>query len=1449
MPKPRRRVLAGLAWASRAALVLAALLAISICVAWLVLQWAILPRIEHWRPELERRATAALGVEVRIGAVEITDAGSPWRWARAIELRDVRLLQPAAATGAEPPALALPRVRAALSPASLLPGWDGRWRLRFDQLLVEGAELSVRRERDGRILVAGFEPGPSQGGDEGAAADWFFSQHEVAIRHGRVTWTDALRANEPLVLEQVDLVVRNGVRRHRLRLDATPPAAWGERLSLRGEFVQPLFGAIAGWGEPGRAGSTTALLARPGDWRRWRGQLYAELPAFDVAPLRAHVALPIDWLQGRGALRAWIDVKRGTPDAATLDLALRDVAVQAAGAAEPLAFARVEGRLGARLVGGGPSAPRPALAAPADEPAPWRGPVRAELRSRGFAFETADGLVWPPADFDLDARFDAEGRLAGGALKAPRLDLGLLAKAFERLPAAWVGAEAHAAVAALGLEGIARGLDARWQGPLAAPQSYALKGRIEGLALAAASRGEPDALELERPGVRRLDVQFDATEAGGEAQLAMKQGELDLPGVFDAERLPFDRLEGRLKWLRTAGRDGRPEAFDLRASDWRFANADAQGELQARWQRNAATSALGLLNLSGNLARLEALAIPRWLPARLPADLRGYLSRAIQGGGLRAVDVRLKGDLRDFPFAASAPPARKPLASKGEFRVAAQLDGVQFAYQPGAPDWDPKDPRADRPWPAFTDIKGELIFERQSLELRRLQGRLAGVGSGGFELSGVKGGIRDLMQGATLLLEGSGRGPLADALAYVQATPIERWTGGVLAQAQAPPQRAAAPLELQLALELPLADIDASKVRGQVLLAGNDLRLKPELPVLGNARARVDFTEQGFRLAGGARLLGGDATVDGGSAADGSGVRLAIQGNASIDGLRRFLGTSGGAEPPAAGRGPAPLALLSGQAAYKLALGFPRGQPEWLLTSNLVGTAIDAPAPLRKSAEASLPLQVRLGPVADASGAARELLRVELGAEGARVAQAAWLREPGPQGARVLRGSIGIGDEPPPMSEAIAARVVQDRLDLDAWQAVLDPPGPAGAAAPNAAASGGYAPGSVVLHAQTLTAGARDWHRVEATVARGRGADEGLWRAEIDAAELAGALEYRAPGTRGGGAEGRLSARLARLQLPRQESETVSRLLDPAAPSRLPALDIAVDELELNGKRLGRVEVEAVNRAADGDAAAGPGEWTLNRLRVGLPGAQLNASGRWAAGAGNKRRALMDFKLDVTDGAALLARLGQPDVIKGAQGSLAGQLQWSGSPLSIDYPSLAGTVHAEFAQGQFLKADPGIAKLLGVLSLQSLPRRLLFDFRDVFEQGFAFDSVQGDVEIAEGLARTRNLRMKGVQATVLMEGRADLGRETQDLHVWVVPEINAGAASLAVAAINPAVGIGSFLAQLFLRRPLIEAGTREFHVTGPWAEPKVERIERTRAAPLADEAAPTHPPEPKETPR
>ena len=378
------------------------------------------------------------------------------------------------------------------------------------------------------------------------------------------------------------------------------------------------------------------------------------------------------------------------------------------------------------------------------------------------------------------------------------------------------------------------------------------------------------------------------------------------------------------------------------------------------------------------------------------------------------------------------------------------------------------------------------------------------------------------------------------------------------------------------------------------------------------------------------------------------------------------------------------------------------------------------------------------------------------------------------------------------------------------------------------------------MRAATLTLHGRTLHDVVVGASR-QGA---VWRANVDADELDGYLEYRPAGAsapRADAAQGLLHARLARLAIPQMAETQVNALLDAREPGTLPALDIVVEDFELRGRRLGRIEIEARNRGTEG----GQREWRLSKFNLTAPEAVLTSQGHWAlVGSGEQaqRRTVMDFELDIRDCGALLARFGMDGVVRHGKGRIGGQVGWLGSPLSPDYRTMSGQINVNVEAGQFLQADPGLAKLLSVLSLQSLPRRFALDFRDVFSEGFAFDFVRGDMRIENGVATTNNLQMKGVNAAVLMEGSADIERETQDLHVVVVPEINAMTASLVATAINPVIGLGSFLAQVFLRGPLIQAATQEFRIDGTWSEPRVERIQRRKSAAPEGAASPTVPP-------
>ncbi|HZY17116.1 MAG TPA: YhdP family protein [Ramlibacter sp.] len=1316
-----------------------------LALAWGTLHGWIVPRIGEFRPVLERHASRVVGVPVRIGNIRAHSVGL----IPSVELQSVVLLDP---QGHE--ALRLPRVLASLSPRSL-------WHLGFDQLLIDHPELELRRSADGRLHVAGLDlsRGTQDGGD---GADWFFRQREFVIRGGKIRWTDEMRNAPELALADVDLVVRNGARRHAIRLDATPPGRWGDRFTLVGLFRQPL------------------LSNHPGRWQDWDGQLHADFPRVDLGELRRHARFGVELESGHGAVRAWADVSRGQLAGAVADLAVADVATRLAPDLAPLGLASLSGRLGGRRLPGG-----------------------FEFETQQLQFVTDQGQRWPGGNVFVQWT-DADGkRPAAGELRADRLDLGALRQLAGRVP---LGKATHAALATYAPEGLVESVQARWQGSVHDPVKYQARGRVSGLHVAAGSvsatpEGRPHA---GTPGVRNAAVDFDLTEAGGTARVAMQSGALEFPGVFEEPVLPFDRLAGDLQWQLAGDR------ITVTASNLKFSNADAQGEVHASWRTGESAHRFpGVLELQGSLARANGARVWRYLPQALPPSARDYVREAVQEAEVTDARVRLKGDLRDFPFA-HAP---------GEFRVTAQVRNATYAFAPRAG-------RTGLPWPALTQLAGHLVFDRGGMRVEDAQGRFGNGPALRFKADAE---VPDLAH-ATVAVTGEVRGPLADALGVVQRSPLGALTQDALAKATA-----TGPAEVRLKLSLPVAQIDRSTVQGSVTLAGNDVQITPDSPVLGRARGTVTFSERGFALQGvQARALGGDVRLDGGTrpaGAEAPAVVVRAQGNATAEGLRqaRELGA---------------LARLArhatGGAAYAAVLTFRKGTPEVQVTSNLQGLAVDLPAPLAKTADALLPLRyenVLLRDGATTSGQTDQL-SVDLG----RIASVGFVRDLSGPAPRVLRGAIAIGLAPGESAvlpdQGVTANVVVGAANVDAWQQVLQGlwTEPAGGAAPRGAPGGaeGYLPNTLAVRARELTVEGRVLHNLVVG-----GAREGqVWRANVDADELNGYVEYRQPS---GAGAGRVFARLARLSIAASEATAVETLLDEQ-PGSIPALDVVVEDFELRGRRLGRLEIDAVNRGAGVVAREGGiREWRLNRLALVMPEGSFQATGNWAAveaqalpagqrppprQPGERRRTVMNFRLDIGDAGQLLGRLGMRDVVRRGAGRMEGQVAWLGSPMSLDYPSMTGTFHVDVQAGQFLKADPGLAKLLGVLNLQALPRRLTLDFRDVFSQGFAFDFVRGDITIQQGIAATNNLQMKGVNAAVVMEGKADLARETQELRVVVVPEINAGTASLVAAAINPAIGLGTFLAQLFLREPLARAATQQFQIDGTWTDPRITKLSR-----------------------
>ncbi|HEX8612027.1 MAG TPA: YhdP family protein [Telluria sp.] len=1360
-------------------------------IVFLVLRYLILPNIDYYKGNIERIASRALGSDVTI-----TRIYASWRGLRPnLFLGDVILRDPAGRQ-----VLSLPSVSATLSWWSV-PTLEPR----FYSLEIIRPDLDIRRDASGQLFVAGMPIKQGERGDAGGA-DWAFKQRQILIREGRVQWTDQLRGAPVLALENVDVVLKNRWQHHRFGLRATPPSSLAGPLDVRADFAHPRF------------------TARMADMRQWKGELYADLPDTDLSAWTPYIDYPVKVSQGRGSVRAWLSLDRAKLAGFTADVALAGVSARLGRDLPALELARVRGRLSARET----------FAAGTNHGAPAFGAHGHEVTLSDFSLLTVDGLSLAPTTLS-ESYTPARGQLPEQVkVSARQLDLETLSRLAVQLP---ISSAQRQLLADSGLRGKVSDFSAQWQGKFPDIASYRVRGKLDGLSMQA----QPARLAVARtatsparaafppiPGIENLSGTLDASEKGGAISLDSQQLVLQLPAWFADPAMAFEQFDARARWTFAPENKLLVELESLN-----FVQGTLTGSLSGTHQTTLGSQAgkpADIVDINGTLSGFAINTIGRYLPLKTPEHLRDWLTGALEDGMAQDATFRLRGDLAHFPFRSNTPGERK-----GEFRVGGRLENAKLNYAPGhfAPDG------VAPVWPQAEQIDGSFLFERARMEIK---GDTATTG--GVALSGVKAVIADLADPDKVLeIDGNAVGPLQEFLGYMEASPVLNWIGRFTEHT-----RATGNARLGLKLQLPLAHLIEAKVQGTLQLMNNDVVLFEPLPPLQSAIGKLEFNEKGINLNGvGASFLGGPLALTGGSGRDNA-IVIKLAGTATADGIRKTY-------PSAALQHV--LGLVSGAARYTGSVVVRDHQAQVTVDSTLAGMGVDLPAPLNKAAADSLPLHFTLtGLPGTDPDVTRDEIRLALGTNmGARyqrvkLGKGAW---------KVESGGIGVNVPAPTPDSGLMINADMKTINVDQWiaigssvahaapAAVAGAPAagapaaaapPAGEPAAGAPAAGAPAAGAPVdggidlaqyVVADVLAARASELiisERKLDNVVVGASHVRDTWQANIDARQVAGHVTW-AEGPSGQGL-GKVTARLASLIIPESAAAGVKDLLEggKSAAATIPALDIVAEHFELFNKKLGRLELVASNA----QLATGR-EWQINRLLLANPDGVLRSTGKWVTGEGRSNTSL-NFVLDIEDAGKLLDRFGFPETLRRGKGKMSGELAWNGLPYSLDIPSLSGKIDMSVAAGQFLKQDPGAAKLLGVLSLQMLPRLLKLDFHDVFSEGLAFDGISANAVITRGVARTDNLKMHGVAATVLMAGTADIANESANLHVVVIPEFNLGTGPLVYAlAVNPVVGLGSFLAQLFLRAPVMKALTYEMQITGPWKAPVITKLGAPKGPP------------------
>lgn len=664
-------------------------------------------------------------------------------------------------------------------------------------------------------------------------------------------------------------------------------------------------------------------------------------------------------------------------------------------------------------------------------------------------------------------------------------------------------------------------------------------------------------------------------------------------------------------------------------------------------------------------------------------------------------------------------------------------------------------------WPAIDNINAEMSFGI-GMKINASQGAILGA-----KLAGVTVDIPDFESHEEMLLvRGVAQGATSEFLRFIDQSPvaehIDRFTDGMKASGNG---------HLDLELDIPLRHANDTRLRAIYHLQNNQLQPVPELPPLTQVNGRLQLTENSILAQDvSGRVFGGPFRMQVKSVAD----KVSVQatGTANIAEVSQHFAF--------------PLTNhLAGRAAWKSEINLRKRNAEVTVDSDLLGVSSPLPEPFNKAATVPLALHVERS----APDAVREQWRVSLG----KVAQGLFIRRQG----NLERGVLAVGDgELRLPDKGLAVRIAVPQVDADAWKNYL--PDSAGGGG-DSASSGGMALNFVALKTARLHLMGRDYNQLD-TILRPR---EGGWQISLNTREAVGDIFWRSAG------EGWVEGNFKRLVIkPAAEvSEGTSNLLNS-----LPGMSLVVEDFQMGEKSLGKLELKARNDK---------GAWRLDLLNLQNPDGGLKGKAVWNNVGSNQTH--LDFELNARDLGKLLDRLGYADTVRRGTAKLSGELQWNGPLTGIHYPSLNGQLTVNAEKGQFNKLEPGVGKLLGLISLQSLPRRLTLDFRDIFSDGLAFDSINSVLSVKRGVMRTvEPLRIKGPAAQIEMQGETDLKSETQDLQVVVRPEIG-NAAVVGVALVNPVVGAAALLANSVMPNPLNRLFSYRYHVTGSWSDPKVDK--------------------------
>jgi uncharacterized protein (TIGR02099 family) len=802
---------------------------------------------------------------------------------------------------------------------------------------------------------------------------------------------------------------------------------------------------------------------------------------------------------------------------------------------------------------------------------------------------------------------------------------------------------------------------------------------------------------------------------------------------------------------------------EVKAKEIYITSQHITGTVNASYNLKGEDYKNSVLDLSGNFGKGNAKYASFYYPLVLGESTLHWLDTSILEGRAEDVKLLVKGKLGDFPYVN----IKNQLDNKlGIFRVTAKISDAVLEYGTG--------------WPRIKGLALKMLFEGKRMELNANKGAIFGN-----KIIQSKAEIPKLDADSPILsITSEIESPVVDGLKFVNESPVKLVTQGFTDDLKATGQG-----KLTLELKIPLEDLEASKFKGAYRVTNGTIFANPDigLPELAKINGVLNFTENNLSTQNiNTEILGGPAQFSIRSGADKT-IRVNAHGQVTDIGIKKIASNL-------------LIDNMQGSTEWTSEINIKKPMVDLSLRSNLIGMAILLPPPFNKASDQ----EVAFSLVNKQNNSISDIVNIAYG----NLVTAKLLRTEQAGELMIERGDIGINIPATiPDQAGISLHGKLENLNADDWIALLTNPANTQR---NKTDANAISINKADLKILKLEIFGRTLNNLKLIA---EPASTGL-KMIIDSTEINGDAEWQKEGN------GKIIARLKNLTIPNDDNQPIKPVVKKEIKklaNGYPALDVLVENFQLGSKKLGSLELNAFE---NGD------NWDIQKLVINNPDSTLTAEGSWHNWTRSPNTNLK-FTLAINNIGNTLKRFGQPDAVKGGEADISGQLKWAGSPHEFDANSLNGSFEFEAKKGQFLKVQPGFGRLFGLLSLQSLPRRLSLDFRDLFSDGFAFDKITATAKIDNGIMRSNDFFMTGPAAEAKIKGETNLKTETQKLRVKVTPHVS-DSLSLAALAGGPIAGAAAFVAQKILKDPFNKIVSSEYIITGTWTNPQEIESEKEK---------------------